>query len=896
MNNDQLTLVDGSSYLYRAYHALPPLKNAAGEPTGAIYGVLNMILKLYEDYAPRYFAVVFDAPGKTFRDEMFAEYKANRPEMPEDLQSQIAPLKAIIQAWHIPLLTIEGVEADDVIATLTKQAEQHGLSTLISTGDKDLAQLVNDNVSLINTMSNTVYDGAKVVEKFNVEPSQIVDYLTLVGDTSDNIPGVSGVGPKTAAKWLNHYQTLDQLIAQADKIKGKVGDKLRNHLGQLQEIRELVKVKTDVELPYRLQDLQPGEPDKQALKQYYEQYEFRRLLKNLLAEEQTESTAGGDSDYVCITDETTLKQWVQACYQAELIAFDCETTSLDYMEAEVVGLSIALHSGEAAYIPLGHRSQQAQSNQLSADVVWRYCQPMLEDRYVAKVAHNVKYDLQVLWNAGVAVQGIAFDTMLESYVWDSTSNRHDLDTLSLKYLSRHNMSYSDVAGSGKNQINFADVELEPATRYAAEDADMSLQLHHTLWSKIAADSSLRQVFDEIELPLLRVLAQMEYHGVCLDVDLLYEQSEALGQQLATLRDQAHQLAGETFNLNSPKQLQHILYDKMGLPVVKKTPKGQPSTSESVLHELADDYELANIILQYRSLNKLKSTYTDRLPEQVSAKTGRVHTYFHQAVAGTGRLSSSEPNLQNIPARTMEGRKIRQAFVAPDGCQIMAADYSQIELRIMAHLSQDAKLIDAFHHNLDVHSATASQVFGVDLQQVNSEQRRKAKAINFGLIYGMSAYGLAKQIDVGRVAAQTYIDAYFEQYPGVWEYMERTRKKAKQLGYVETIFGRRLHLPDIHARNRALQQGAERAAINAPMQGSAADIIKKAMIAVQHWIDHSDIDLVMTMQVHDELIFEVAKADAEEARYRVNELMAHVAQLAVPLDVDIGIADNWQMAH
>lgn len=893
MQQPQLVLIDGSSYLYRAYHALPPLKNALGEPTGAIHGVLNMILKLYEDYQPTYFAVIFDAPGKTFRDEMFAEYKAQRPTMPDDLQQQIAPLKAIIRAWHIPLLTIEGVEADDVIATLAHQARNQDLSTLISTGDKDLAQLVSDNVQLINTMSNTLYDESKVIDKFGVRPGQIVDYLTLVGDTSDNIPGVSGVGPKTAAKWLNHYGTLDKLIDHADQIKGKVGDKLRDHLAQLRDVRELVKVKTDVELPYELQDLQPGEPDRQALKQYYEHYEFRRLLKNLLADQQVKQTV--EHDYTCITSEASLKQWVEACYQAELIAFDCETTSLDYMQADVVGLSIALQSGQAAYIPFGHQGEGA-DQQLSAELVWHYCQPMLEDQYVEKVGHNLKYDLQVLWNVGVDLQGISFDTMLESYVWDSTSNRHDLDTLTLKYLSRRNMSYSDVAGSGKQQINFAEVGLASATPYAAEDADMALQLHHTLWSKIASDNQLRGVFETIELPLLRVLARMEYSGVCLNTDLLKDQSQQLGEQLTLLRDKAHELVGEDFNLNSPQQLQRILFDKMGLPVVKKTPKGQPSTSESVLHELADDYELANIILQYRSLNKLKSTYTDRLPQQVTPKTGRVHAYFHQAVAGTGRLSSSEPNLQNIPARTMEGRKIRQAFIAPAGHQIMAADYSQIELRIMAHLSGDTKLIDAFHHNLDVHSATAAQVFGVSLQEVTHDQRRKAKAINFGLIYGMSAYGLAKQIDVGRVAAQTYIDAYFEQYPGVWDYMEKTRQKARKLGYVETIFGRRLHLPDIHARNRALQQGAERAAINAPMQGSAADIIKKAMIAVGHWIDQSDIDLQMTMQVHDELIFEVAKADAQQAQYRINELMTQVARLAVPLVVDIGVADNWQAAH
>lgn len=892
-NKPLLALVDGSSYLYRAYHALPPLKNQAGEPTGAMYGVLNMILKLYNDYQPQYFAVIFDAPGKTFRDELFAEYKAHRPEMPEDLQQQIEPLKTIIKAQHFPLLIIDGVEADDVIGTLAKQAQQNDLKTIISTGDKDLTQLVDDDrVHLINTMSNTLYNEDKVIDKFGVKPEQIIDYLTLVGDTSDNIPGVDGVGPKTAAKWLNHYGSLDQLKEHAHEIKGKTGNKLRDHLPKLESVRQLVTVKTDVELPYTLHDLQPGEPDRELLKTYYSRYEFNRLLKNLLQEEPS-STSSDQPQYECITTEDRLKQWIDACYQAELIAFDCETTSLDYIEAQVIGFSIAIAPGQAVYIPFGHRGS---SEQLSPDTVLKYCQPMLEDSRVKKLGHNLKYDLQVLWNQQLDLQGLMYDTMLESYIWDSTASRHDLDSCCLKYLSHNNISYKDVAGSGKQQVNFADVPLDKATPYAAEDADMALQLHHYLWPKLKADQALYSVFETIELPLVRVLARMEYHGVCIDSELLNKQSEELGHYLTELRDKAHELAGESFNLNSPKQLQGILYEKMQLPVVKKTPKGQPSTSESVLSELAADYELASIILQYRSLNKLKTTYTDRLPEQVANKTQRVHTYYHQAVAGTGRLSSSEPNLQNIPARTTEGRKIRQAFIAPQGHQILAADYSQIELRIMAHLSQDAKLIDAFYHNLDVHSATASQVFGVPLQQVTSEQRRKAKAINFGLIYGMSAYGLAKQIDVGRVAAQTYIDAYFEQYPGVGEYMNKTRQKAHELGFVETIFGRRLHLPDIYARNYALRQGAERAAINAPMQGSAADIIKKAMITVQHWIDHSDIDLVMTMQVHDELIFEVAKADAEEARYRIDEIMTQVAQLAVPLVVDIGVADNWQAAH
>lgn len=893
MQQPDLALVDGSSYLYRAYHALPPLKTQSGEPTGAVYGVLNMILKLYNDYQPRYFAVIFDAPGKTFRDELFADYKAHRPAMPDDLQQQIEPLKAIIKAWHLPLLVIDGVEADDVIGTLAQHAQQQNLTTLISTGDKDLAQLVDDDrVHLINTMSNTLYDEHKVVDKFGVQPEQIIDYLTLVGDTSDNIPGVDGVGPKTAAKWLNHYQNLEGLKNHVDDIKGKTGDKLRQHLPKLDEVRQLVTVKTDVDLPYTLHDLQPGEPDRELLKEYYQRYEFNRLLKNLLQEDQANNQATDKPQYQCVTDESELKRWVDACYQADIIAFDCETTSLDYIEAELVGFCIAIAPGQAAYIPFGH----CEGQQLSREAVLRYCQPLLQDPQVKKLGHNLKYDLQVLWNSGLDLQGIAYDTMLESFVWDSTASRHDLDSCCLKYLGHKNISYKDVAGSGKHQLNFSQVPLDQATPYAAEDADMALRLHHYLGPKLQADASLQAVLQTIELPLIRVLAQMEYHGVCLDTQLLQEQSQQLGEQLTILRDKAHEVAGESFNLNSPKQLQDILYDKMGLPVVKKTPKGQPSTAESVLQELAHDYELASVILQYRSLNKLKSTYTDRLPEQVASKTGRLHTYFHQTGAGTGRLSSSEPNLQNIPARTMEGRKIRQAFIAPQGHQIMAADYSQIELRIMAHLSQDAKLIDAFYHNLDVHSATASEVFGTSLQQVTAEQRRKAKAINFGLIYGMSAYGLAKQINVTRVAAQTYIDAYFERYPGVWNYMEKTRQKAHELGYVETIFGRRLHLPDIHARNKALQQGAERAAINAPMQGSAADIIKKAMIAAQHWIEQSDIDLVMTMQVHDELIFEVAQADAEEARYRIDEIMSQVAHLAVPLEVDIGLGANWQMAH
>ena len=889
-----IILVDGSSYLFRAFHAMPPLTNSKGQATGAIYGVINMTKKLIAEYQPDHMAMIFDAKGKTFRNDLYAEYKANRPPMPDELRSQIAPIHEIIEALGIPLMVIPDVEADDVIGTLSHQAAEHDIPVLISTGDKDMAQLVNEHVTLINTMNNQLMDPSGVENKFGVRPEQIIDYLTLVGDTSDNIPGVPKVGPKTAAKWLKEYDTLENLIKHVHDIKGKVGESLREHLEQLPLSKSLTTIKLDVELDCRLNELNFSDPDYERLNALYTEYEFKTWLDEVQKSHTPESSAE-PNEYDCILDKASFENWLEKLQNAELIAVDTETTSLDYMQAKLVGLSFAVQSGEAAYLPLYHDYEDA-PEQVDADWALDKLKPLLEDPNLKKVGQNLKYDRSVLANHGIILRGIAFDTMLESYVYNSTSNRHDMDTLALKYLGTSTIHFEDIAGKGKQQKTFNQIALEEAAPYAAEDADITLRLHERLWPEISSDEFLTSVFENIELPLVEVLSDIERTGVKLDADLLIKQSEELGESIQALEHQAHNLAGEAFNLGSPKQLQQILFDKLGLPVIKKTPKKQPSTAEDVLQELALNYELPSIILQYRSMSKLKSTYTDKLPLMIDPDTGRVHTSYHQAVTATGRLSSSDPNLQNIPIRTPEGRRIRQAFIADPGNKIVAIDYSQIELRIMAHLSGDKGLVEAFENGIDVHQATAAEVFDMALGDVSADQRRSAKAINFGLLYGMSAFGLAKQLGIDRGSAQDYMNTYFARYPGVLNYMETTREQARDQGYVETLFGRRLHLPEINARNGMLRQAAERTAINAPMQGTAADIIKLAMVDVHDWMKSSGTSLKMIMQVHDELVFEIPEAEVESSTQKIKSIMEEAAELAVPLIADVGIGDNWDEAH
>lgn len=892
-------LVDGSSYLYRAFHAMPSLTNAQGQPTGAVYGVLNMLRKLLETYRPEHVAVVFDARGKTFRDALYAEYKANRPSMPEELSAQVEPLLAIVKALGLPLLQVEGVEADDVIGTLARQAAAAGQPTVISTGDKDLAQLVDEHVSLINTMNDTVLDTRGVFEKFGVEPTQIIDFLTLVGDSADNIPGVPKVGPKTAAKWLGEYGSLDRLVAHADAIKGKIGENLRAHLDQLPLSKQLATIKCDVELEVGPNDLVRRPPDTPLLRDWYQRLEFNSWLKQLddggAPPTARLDTDTGDADYQVILTREQFDAWLTRLNEATLFGFDTETTSLDYMQAEVVGMSFAIEPGEAAYLPVAHVYPGA-PEQLDRDWVFEQLRPLLEAPDKAKLGHHLKYDRNVLLNHGIHLRGIAYDSMLESYLLDSTASRHDLDSLCQKYLSHTNIKFADVAGKGSKQLTFDQVPLEQAVPYAAEDADMTLRLHRLFWPRLAAEPALKTLFEDCELPLLEVLAEVERNGVRVDVDMLKQQSRELAERMQTVEQEAHEAAGGPFNLGSPKQIQAILYDQQQLPVLAKTPKGAPSTAEAVLQELALDYPLPRLILEYRSLSKLKSTYTDKLPGQVDPRTGRVHTSYQQAVAATGRLSSSDPNLQNIPVRTAEGRRIRQAFIAEAGNVVMAADYSQIELRIMAHLSGDAGLVAAFAQGEDIHRATAAEVFGTSLEQVSSDQRRSAKAINFGLIYGMSAFGLAKQLGIGRAQAQAYVDLYFRRYPGVRAYMDRTRELARQQGFVETLFGRRLYLPEIAARNAQRRQAAERTAINAPMQGTAADIIKRAMLRVADWIRAEARDVIMIMQVHDELVFEVPEAFRQTAETAIRERMESAAQLDVPLVVEVGVGQNWDEAH
>jgi DNA polymerase-1 len=914
-NRPDLVLVDGSSYLYRAFHALPPFSNSRGEPTGAVFGVLNMLAKFFRDFEVTRIAVVFDAPGKTFRDELFAEYKAHRPPMPDDLRSQIEPLFEAVKAQGLPILRETGVEADDVIGTLAVQAAARGMSVLISTGDKDMAQLVSPHITCINTMSGTVLNREGVKAKFDVFPEQIVDYLALIGDSSDNIPGIDKVGPKTAAKWLGQYQTIDALVADAANVSGKVGENLRAGLGTLELARKLATIRTDLSLPVTLDQLERRPPDTSALRELYSKLELRSLLKQLDGAEPGETavatpppaaaaapvTLDGAANaiatapriYETITTEAQLDDWIAKLSAADLFAFDTETTSLEYMQAQIVGVSFAVSPGIAAYLPLRHDYAGA-PDQLDREKSLAKLKPLLESPKHAKVGHHLKYDAHVLARHGIALAGMAYDSMLESYVWNSVQ-RHDMDSAAERYLGIRTIHYEDVAGKGAKQIPFSQVPVDKAAEYSAEDSDVTLRLHQVLWPQIAAQEPLRKLYEDIEQPLVGVLLRMEEHGVLLDRQKLKIQGSELGKRLMELLGEAHKAAGAPFNLDSPKQLGNILFEKMQLPVLRKTPTGQPSTAEDVLEELAGSYELPKLILEHRNLSKLKSTYTDKLPEQINATTGRVHTSYHQAVAATGRLSSQDPNLQNIPIRTAEGRRIRQAFIAPPGHVLLAADYSQIELRIMAHLSDDEGLLSAFASDKDIHQATAAEVFGTPLEQVSADQRRSAKAVNFGLIYGMSAFGLAAQLGIPRGTAQEYIDLYFARYPGVKRYMEETRASAKAQGFVETVFGRRLYLPDINARNKQFQQAAERAAINAPMQGTAADIIKRAMISVDAWCARGDAARLI-MQVHDELVLEVRAERVDEVSATLREHMMAAAALKVPLKVDVGTGANWDEAH
>ncbi|MBU6952676.1 DNA polymerase I [Hahella sp. HN01] len=902
-----VVLVDGSSYLFRAYHVpnLKELRNSKGQPTGAIRGVISMLRKLQKDYPESQVVAVFDAKGKNFRHEMYPDYKANRPPMPEDLACQIAPLYDIVRAMGLPLLIIEGVEADDVIGTLAHEATTKGLDAVISTGDKDMAQLVSPHVTLVNTMTETTMDREGVVEKFGVPPELIVDYLALIGDTVDNIPGVNKCGPKTAVKWLGEFGSLTQVMERAGEVKGKIGESLRSSLEQLPLSKELATIKTDVELPFTLEEVCPNPVDTEALRTWFTELEFRTWIKDLDATPSTQATTpeasaspaqSVEQDYQVVTEQDQFDHWIKVLTDAKTFSFDTETTSLNYMEAEIVGVSFAVEPGNAAYVPVAHDYMGA-PEQLERDKVLAALKPLLEDPAYRKIGQNLKYDAHVLANHGVQLNGIAEDTMLESYVLNSTANRHDMDTLASKHLGRETIHFEDIAGKGAKQLTFNQISLEQAGPYAAEDADITLQLHHALNPKLKKEGRLEQVYREIELPLIPVLMRMEHRGALVDSQRLRTHSQELAERMLELEEEAYEKAGQKFNLGSPKQLQEIFYEKLGFDIIKKTPKGQPSTAEPVLQELAEKYELPRVILEYRGLSKLKSTYTDKLPEMINPRTGRVHTSYQQAVAATGRLSSSDPNLQNIPVRNEQGRRIRQAFIAPKGCKLISADYSQIELRIMAHLSGDEGLLKAFSEGLDVHQATAAEVFNVAFDEVSSEQRRKAKAINFGLIYGMSAFGLARQIHVERGEAQSYIDKYFERYPGVLNYMNRIRAEAQDTGYVETLFGRRLYLPDIRSSNRNLQQAAERTAINAPMQGTAADIIKRAMLAVDAWLEGKDAPPAkMIMQVHDELILEVEESAVEAVKEKLTQIMSSAAELNVPLLVEAGAGNNWDEAH
>lgn len=889
-------LVDGSSYLFRAYYAMPPLTNGAGLPTGAIYGVINMLKKLIKDYSPTHLAVIFDPKGKTTRHELYADYKANRASMPEDLQQQIAPLHAVIRAMGIPLFIESGVEADDLIGTIAKKIEREGYSVLISTGDKDIAQLVSDRITLINTMNNHTLNSAGVVEKFGVRPDQIIDYLSLVGDTSDNIPGVTKVGPKTAVKWLTQYDSIDSLIQNAAKVGGKVGENLRNAIesGTLALSRQLVTIDCAIDVSTHHADCARQPADEGALKEHFTELEFSAWLAELSHSPSDSPPAPVEVDYQTVLTKEAFQDWVDALSRADVIALDTETTSLDATRAELVGLSFATQSHVAAYVPLTHRYPGAPS-QLDSAWVLEQLEPILNDSKKLIVGQNLKYDLQVLRTAGVSVTAKLFDTMIASYVLHQNSMRHDMDTLARKCLGLETVTFESIAGKGAKQLTFDQIDIQVAAPYAAEDADITYRLYEQFNQRLEGSWAL-SVFQEIEMPLMPILADMEYTGVRLDCDLLHQQSADLSRRIVDLQQQIWSLAGENFNIASTKQLQYVLFEKLMLPVLKKTPKGQPSTAEEVLQELAVDYPLPKSILEFRSLSKLKSTYTDKLPEQTSPVTERVHTHYNQTVTATGRLSSNNPNLQNIPVRTEDGRKIREAFVARPGRKIVAADYSQVELRLMAHLSQDPTLLQAFKNNEDVHSVTAAGVFGVTVDAVTPEQRRRAKAINFGLMYGMSAFGLAKQLGVGRQEAQDYIDVYFNRYPGVHAYMDQARSQAADQGYVETLCGRRLMTPDINSKNALQRRAAERAAINAPLQGSAADIIKLAMINMRPWLQDNADDISLLMQVHDELVFSVKESRLDEIAKQIHFYMENAISLSVDLLVEIGVGDNWEQAH
>ncbi len=915
-----VVLVDGSSYLFRAYHAMPPLNNSKGMPTGAIKGVVNMMRSLAKDYADANIIVVFDAKGPTFRNEMYSEYKAHRPPMPDDMRPQIEPIHNIIKAMGLPLLMVEGVEADDVIGTLASQATAKGIDTLISTGDKDMAQLVSAHVGLVNTMTNTYMNEQGVIDKFGVRPDQIIDYLAIVGDTADNIPGVPGAGPKTAVKWLSAYDNLESLMSNADDIGGKIGEKLRNALEFLPLSQALTTIKLDVELDQSLDQIKPKPVDQAALLALYEELEFKSWAnvliqdgvssntsssQNATAADQTAQTDPtvarpvpakvNEKDYTIASNMAQLEPWLAACKDAQIFAFDTETTSINYIDAELVGISLCVEAGKAVYVPCGHDYVGA-PEQMDRGQLIEAIRPLLEDASQVVCGQNLKYDINVLAKYNINWQAQIVDSMVQSYVLNSTATRHNMDALAQHYLDYQTIKYADIAGKGTKQLPFNQIDLEQAAPYAAEDADITLRLAAHFSECLALEPELSKVYDDIERPLVNVLSRMERTGAMVDAKVLGEQSQAIGERLVALEREAYELAGEVFNLSSTQQLGAILYEKLGIPVTKKTPKGKPSTAEAVLQDLAQDYELPKLLLEYRSLSKLKSTYTDKLPLEINAATGRIHTSYHQAVAATGRLSSSDPNLQNIPIRSAEGRQIRQAFIVPKGQVMVAADYSQIELRIMAHLSKDEGLLSAFAAGQDVHKATAAEVFGVTVNEVTNDQRRSAKAINFGLIYGMSAFGLAKQLGISRGQSQDYIGRYFSRYPGVQEYMDQTKSAAAKLGYVETLYGRRLYLPDIKASNGMSRQAAERTAINAPMQGSAADIIKRAMINVDAWLNASDLNARMTMQVHDELIFEVEEGQVDELISGVKSVMESAAELSVPLIVDVGIGSNWDQAH
>jgi len=899
-NNYQVVLVDGSSYLFRAYHALPQLVSSKGQATGAIKGVISMIRKLIAEYPDSHIAVVFDAKGKSFRNEIYKDYKANRPPMPDELRSQIEPIHNIIRLMGLPILVVDHVEADDVIGTLATQATAKKMDVLVSTGDKDMAQLVTPHVTLINTMTDTLMDGPGVEEKFGVRADQIIDYLALVGDTSDNIPGVPKCGPKTAVKWLQAFESLNGVMANAESVKGKVGEYLRDSLEFLPMSYELATIKKDLELEYSVDELAPSEPDSEGLLAIFTELEFRPWVNEINSDASADTnesplTPTLVTEYETVFDETRLDIWLEKLAKADAFAFDTETTSIDYMEAKLVGLSFCCEAGKAAYVPMAHNYEGAPV-QLAMELVLSKIRPLLENPEKTIIGQNLKYDISVMARHGVSIKAKVIDTMLESYVLNSVASRHNMDDLALNYLGLSTVHFEDIAGKGAKQLTFNQIVLDKAGHYAAEDADITFRLHQVLWPRLQAEGRLASVYQDIEIPLVPILSDVERGGVLLDEEQLKLQSRELEKRLHDLEQEAYGLAGEEFNLGSPKQLQQIFFQKLGLPVIKKTPKGQPSTAEPVLQELALDYPLPRVIMEYRGLSKLKSTYTDQLPKQIAQSTGRIHTSYHQAVTATGRLSSSDPNLQNIPIRTQEGRRVRRAFIAPDGYKIMAADYSQIELRIMAHLSQDKGLIHAFKNGLDIHKATAAEVFGGAVSDVSDDHRRSAKAINFGLIYGMSAFGLSRQLNISRGAAQDYIDLYFNRYPGVKDYMDRTRALAADQGYVETIFGRRLYLPEIRASNFQRRQAAERTAINAPMQGTAADIIKKAMITVHGWLASSNLDTRMTMQVHDELVLEVPEVNVQEVASGVEKLMSGAAELCIPLVVEAGVGDNWDEAH